>query len=288
MKLIALDLDGTTFNSKHEISRENLEAIQEAQEQGHKVMVLSGRALDEIKPDLEKYELRCPIGANNGASLYIRNQVVHMIPMQADQINKIALELDKEFIPYRVTTNKGVFTPKDYIQRLEKVLTAEDAKEKLEMYKAFSQRYGHQLINQIDDILNDQSISIQKYFVYTLDPIQKTRFESFLNSIDDLYIASTPLFMDIMHHQASKGNALKYMAEYFNIPHKDTVAIGDEVNDITMFNMAGLSIAMGNASEQVKKHSDVVTLTNDEHGVAYAINNYVLNEKYSFYENDNL
>ncbi|WP_026909097.1 Cof-type HAD-IIB family hydrolase [Paucisalibacillus globulus] len=276
MKLIALDLDGTTFNSRHEISKENLEVIQKAQEQGHKVMVLSGRALEEIKPDLEKYELLCPVGANNGASLFVMNQIVNMISLQPEQINKIVLEVDKEYLPYRITTNKGVFVPNDYVQRLQKVLTTEDDKKKLEIYKAYSERYGHQQIDHIEDILNDKSISIQKYFVYTLDPLQKSRFKTLLDLIDDLYIAATPLFMDIMHNQASKGNALKYMAEYYNIPLEDTVAIGDEVNDITMFQIAGLAIAMGNATDEVKKYSDVVTLTNDEHGVAYAINKYVL------------
>jgi Cof subfamily protein (haloacid dehalogenase superfamily) len=284
MKLIALDLDGTTFNSKKEISKENIEAIRKAQEQGHVVMVLSGRAIDEIKPDLEKHDLHCPVGANNGSALYVDNNLVNMIVFQPEQINKLALEFEKEHLPYTMSTNKGVYAPKDWDQRLEKVFSAGVVPEEFhqimdpEMFKNFQKQYGHRYFTQLEEIISNESISIQKFFITTLDPKQKKRVETFLDSIDEIYVASTSLFIDIMHHHASKGNALKYMADYLKIPIEDTVAIGDEINDITMFNVAGLSIAMGNASDAVKEHSDIVTLTNDEHGVAYAINNYVLNK----------
>ncbi|NGY88269.1 HAD hydrolase family protein [Bacillus megaterium] len=79
-----------------------------------------------------------------------------------------------------------------------------------------------------------------------------------------------------MNIKGNKGNGLKVMAKYFGIPLEDTVAIGDQFNDIPMFKVAGLSIAMANAEQEVKELSDVITLTNDENGVAYAIDNYVL------------
>ena len=69
------------------------------------------------------------------------------------------------------------------------------------------------------------------------------------------------------------------MAQHFNIPLEDTVAIGDENNDIPMFKVAGLSISMGNVTEEVKYCSDITTLNNDENGVAYAIENYILKER---------
>lgn len=279
MKLIALDLDGTTFNSNKEISKENIEAIKSAQVEGHKVMVLSGRARTEIIPDLERCGLHCPVGTNNGASIYINDQAVRMITLELEQIKAITSELNREFIPYTVATSKGVYAPEDWLQRLENMLTSSDKeKEELEMYKAFALAYGHQPFHHMNDLLNDESIQIQKYFAFTIDPIQKKRFETFLETIDDTNVASTNTFMDIMHRRASKGNALQFMAEYYQIPLKDTVAIGDESNDISMFNIAGLAIAMGNAHDMIKKHADVVTLTNDEHGVADAIHRYVLNE----------
>lgn len=70
MKLIALDLDGTTLNSKKEISEETLQAIKKAQQQGHIVMALSGRSEKSIHGQLTKYGLNCPVGASNGTALY--------------------------------------------------------------------------------------------------------------------------------------------------------------------------------------------------------------------------
>ncbi|MBS3680740.1 HAD family phosphatase [Ornithinibacillus massiliensis] len=282
MKLIALDLDGTTFNSKKDISEENRKAIQMAQQQGHIVMVLSGRAPNEIFPSLEKYGLHCHVGANNGASLYIDGQLVNLVKLQPEQCYKIAKELDKEYIPYTISTQKGVFAPLDWEQRLESMFSSSTRKHDvddgfdLELIKNFPLEYGHKHFKQIEDLIKDETNTIQKFFGITLDVHQKERIETFLHKLDDISIASTSLYFDIMHRHASKGNALSYMATYFEIPLEDTVAIGDESNDISMFQTAGLAVAMGNASDEVKKHSDVITLTNDENGVAFALNKYVL------------
>jgi hydroxymethylpyrimidine pyrophosphatase-like HAD family hydrolase len=79
-----------------------------------------------------------------------------------------------------------------------------------------------------------------------------------------------------MDTNGHKGNGIRVMAEYFNIPIENTVAIGDNFNDVPMLKTAGLSIAMENGDPAVKEIADVVTLTNNEHGVAHAIEKYVL------------
>ena len=79
MKLIALDLDGTTLNSKKVISEENLLSIKKAQQQGHIVMILSGRSPSSINDELKKYDLLCPIGGHNGTALYVNGQLIDSI-----------------------------------------------------------------------------------------------------------------------------------------------------------------------------------------------------------------
>ena len=66
----------------------------------------------------------------------------------------------------------------------------------------------------------------------------------------------------------SKGNALKIVSKYLNIPIENTVAIGNDKNDISMFEVAGLSVAVANASDDIKNKADHITLSNDEDGVA--------------------
>jgi hypothetical protein len=79
-----------------------------------------------------------------------------------------------------------------------------------------------------------------------------------------------------MDEKGNKGYGLKAVAKHYNIPLEQTIAIGDNFNDVPMLEAAGLSVAMGNAEPEVKEMCDIVTRTNDEHGVAYAIRQFVL------------
>ncbi|WP_042461554.1 Cof-type HAD-IIB family hydrolase [Neobacillus dielmonensis] len=285
MKLIALDLDGTTLNSKKEISPENLQVIKKAQQQGHIVMALSGRSPKSINMAIAKYGLDCPIGANNGTALYADGKLIELISFSRFQAQKIALEIEKEFMPYNFTTNKGSFGLKDWKERFDKVQSSGRVPQQYtesKHYKMFTTppwEYGHTLFENYEDILNNQKIKVQKFQVLALDPEQKERLRTRLEAIEGTYVtSSSPFNLELTHINGNKGNGLKAMARHFNIPLVDTVAIGDEKNDIPMFQSAGLSIAMGNAEEEVKQNSDFVTLTNDENGVAYAFEKYILKD----------
>ncbi|HLS08780.1 HAD family hydrolase, partial [Lentibacillus sp.] len=69
--------------------------------------------------------------------------------------------------------------------------------------------------------------------------------------------------------------ALKFIADYFNVPLADTFAIGDNLNDISMFEIAGRGIAMENAEQEVKERAAFITKDHNDSGVAYALRNYI-------------
>ncbi|QJX79953.1 Cof-type HAD-IIB family hydrolase [Priestia megaterium] len=284
MKLICLDMDGTTLSSTNEISKENIEAIRKAQEEGHIVMVLSGRAPESINATLEKYDLNCPIGGSNGTAVFADGNLLELTSLTKEQNKAAVSELDKEFVPYKIYTNKGIYVPQDWENRLNKVLSSGKIpseyykNENFErMTKIPDEAEGIQFFDSVQTLIEDNDITIQKFFILSLDPNQKDRLQVYLQEIEDTYITtSSPFNLEVMNIKGNKGNGLKVMAEYFGIPLEDTVAIGDQFNDIPMFKVAGLAIAMGNAEQEVKELSDVVTLTNDEHGVAFAIDKYVL------------
>lgn len=259
MKLIALDLDGTTLNSNNEISEENIRVIKKAQQLGHIIMVLSGRAPESIKAQLTKYGLDCPLGANNGTAVFADGKLLELISLTLSQNKKIVLELDKEFVPYKISTNKGVFAPRDWSQRLESVLASgrvPDEYFKDENFKKYTKsprELGQKVFDEIEEVLNNKEISVQKFLILGFDPEQKRRLQLNLEAIGETYVTgSTPFNLEVTNIRGNKGNGLKVMARHFNIPLKDTVAIGDENNDIPMFKVAGLSIAMGNAKEEAK------------------------------------
>ncbi|PGL71044.1 Cof-type HAD-IIB family hydrolase [Bacillus sp. AFS055030] len=285
MKLIALDLDGTTLNTNKFISEETLNSIKKAQAAGHIVMILSGRSPNSVKDELSKYDLNCPIGGHNGTALYVNGELIELNSLGGPQIQAIALEVEKEILPYNISTNKGIFAPSNWEQRFEQVVSSGRVpKEYFEnrhfkMFTTSPKVYGHSFFNKVHEIIDNEHFTIQKFLILTLDPKQMVRLEQKLRLIDETYVtSSSPFNLEVTHLNGNKGYGLKAMASYFNIPLENTVAIGDEKNDLPMLNIAGLSIAMGNAEEEVKLSSDVVTLSNDENGVAYAFEKYIFTE----------
>lgn len=132
---------------------------------------------------------------------------------------------------------------------------------------------------KIEDVVNNPELEISKFFILTFNAGHRAQLLSMLQEDTDIMVtASAPTNLEIMDKNGHKGNGLKQMAAHFNIPIEDTVAIGDNFNDVPMLEAAGLSVAMGNAEEDVKKLCDVVTLTNNEHGVAHAIEQFVLKQ----------
>ena len=95
--------------------------------------------------------------------------------------------------------------------------------------------------------------------------------ETFSSRTDVAMVVSFEHNFEMQHPDVSKGNALTKLAEHLNIPMKDTVAIGDNFNDVSMLKMAGLGIAMGNAEPEILAMAQSITRTNVEHGVAHAI-----------------
>jgi Cof subfamily protein (haloacid dehalogenase superfamily) len=95
---------------------------------------------------------------------------------------------------------------------------------------------------------------------------------------DSAAIARSQLYyLDVTHPLANKGAAVSALSKRLDIPLAQIAVIGDGGNDIPMFERAGLSIAMGNASSEVRRHADFVTESNDDEGFAHAVERYVLN-----------
>lgn len=89
---------------------------------------------------------------------------------------------------------------------------------------------------------------------------------------------SQPYYLDVTHKDANKGTVVDYLSRHLSIPAAEIATIGDQPNDILMFERSGLSIAMGNASDEVKKQASVATDSYNDEGFAKAIERFILNE----------
>jgi Cof subfamily protein (haloacid dehalogenase superfamily) len=108
-----------------------------------------------------------------------------------------------------------------------------------------------------------------------LDEIIPLIPESFMEKYT--VVKSTPFFLEILNKEVHKGAALERLATHLGLDRSEVMALGDNENDVTMIEYAGLGIAMANATENVKNAADIITASNDEHGVAEAIKQYILN-----------
>lgn len=281
-KLIAIDLDGTLLSSNIEISKENIQAIQKAQEAGHIVMICSGRAPEDIKTVIDQTPLQCPVAGSNGTMVIADGKLLSQVSINKEKVDNVAAILNEKQFPFKLYTSEGIYVAKTWADRMlafleknpevSKGLTPKEYKFMTEQPKESD---SIKLFEQIDDVLNKENIAIQKFFIPTISG--KAELIATLKEIEDISITTSgPFNIEIMDVNGHKGNGVKVMAEYFGIPIENTVAIGDNFNDVPMLEVAGLSIAMGNADPTVKDLADVVTLTNNEHGVAHAIEKYVL------------
>ena len=87
---------------------------------------------------------------------------------------------------------------------------------------------------------------------------------------------SQPYYLDVTHKQANKGGVVDYLAAHYNIGADEIATIGDQPNDTLMFRRSGMSIAMGNASEEVQKQATHVTESSENEGFAIAIERFIL------------
>lgn len=284
MKLIAIDLDGTLLSPEMEITKESIEALRKAQSHGNIVMICSGRAPEDIQQILKKYEISCPLAGSNGTVVKVDERVLESISMDRKDIVKIAEKLDEDRVPYRIYTNQGIYVPADWSERVafavEKDRIAIQGLSDEVYQRITEQPQKSSLIkhfNKYSELFNEKDLTVQKFFVLTLNSNTKTALSAYLGGISSIvFTSSGPLNIEVMDQNGNKGNALKKVAEYYGIPMEDTMAIGDNFNDIPMLELAGLSVAMGNADPLVKEMCDIVTHSNDKNGVAYAINQYIL------------
>lgn len=283
MKLIAIDLDGTLLTSKKEISEENIAAIKECQKKGHVVSICTGRSMTDVQKLLQETNLQCPVIAENGAILYLDNKILQRNPIANEHAEEIIDYLEEKNIFYQLYTDQGVYIPKygeKSIQfEMDGILNSDiDADE--EQLKQIAALYlQHTDTKSIESCkpLFLEPIHIHKIlpFSYQREKLKLLK-ENFIDNEELSITASYWHNLEINHTHAQKGNGLYTLANHLGILKEHTVAIGDGLNDMSMMEKANMSIAMGNAVEEIQAICRCKTLSNDNHGVAHALRLYVI------------
>jgi Cof subfamily protein (haloacid dehalogenase superfamily) len=272
-KLICIDMDGTLLNSKHKVSEISREAIKKAHDMDLHIVISTGR----IYADAEGYSnlvgVKSPVIASNGAIIKEKDksEVIYKSSIDKDLCIKLLDIFKKHGVKPSINTPDKIYCG-DIVMKL----FVEYLKVKRVMNKSINLKYIHSW-KQWENILNIEKDNIIKCEVINRNTNKINELRKELEKLDNIEIASSSNHnIEVTNKGVSKGKAIEILAKHYNIKREEIIAIGDSENDISMIEFAGVGIAMGNASEKVKKAADFITDTNDNEGVAKAINKYVL------------
>lgn len=272
-KLICVDMDGTVLNDEKKISEENKNAIKRAHEAGVKIAVCTGRLFTSAVIYADMLGIKAPVIASNGG--YIREKdkddVIYEMPLKKEDSKEIYKIVSKYHASMFFNTYDMVIANMEF----EDNYTYTRLNKELPENRRIKLIYPENMLDFIEK--NDSGILKCVCNFKDLDELNKLRKE--IESLNKFEVASSGKDnFEVMPKGVCKGRAVKVLGEFYNIDRKDIICIGDNENDLSMLEYAGLGIAMGNAEDEIKKTVGYVTDTNNNSGVAKAINKFIFGE----------
>lgn len=262
IKLIAIDIDGTLLNEHHQLADEVKLALQKKAKEGVKIVLCTGRPILGVQNYLDELgftgEDDYVITFNGALAQKVKSKEIlaHHTLTIADyyKMERLALELG---VHMHTETTEAMYTAN---KDISKYTVLESGMTNMPLHYCTAEEMDRDMIISKMMFIDDPAI---------LDAAIPNIPEKYLEEYE--FVKSMDFFLEILNKKATKGNALKDLAEQLGIQREEVMAIGDNMNDMTMIEYAGVGVAMGNAVPELKAIADQVTKTNAEHGVAYAV-----------------
>lgn len=268
-KILVLDIDGTLTNSKKEIPPRTKSAILKAQEKGAIVALASGRPSPGITHVANELEL----DRFGGYVLSFNGGVITNYQTKEVIFEKV---LPDGVIPvlYEEAKKAGVAI----VSYLDDAIVTETPEAKYIDYEAF---LNHMKVVKVDDFVDTLRSPVTKCLMVGDPEILVKEEERLKKKLGDRLnvFRSEPFFLEIMPQNIDKAYSLNKLLKHLKMTREEMIACGDGFNDRSMIEFAGLGVAMCNAQPEVKTVADLVTLTNDEEGVALVVEDYMLKEE---------
>ena len=266
-RLIAVDLDGTLVRSDQSISQRTIETLVQVQQMGVKVVVASGRptfGTAHVADTLRLKEFGGYVMSYNGGEIY----------NWGTRSRLHAQMLDEDVIPYLYTCAREHGLPIMTYMSKEVVSEVEDNE-----YIRYSAMRNRMSIRKVDDFVSaTKGAGIVKCIIVgdpTLLPALEAELQTALKGKAGAF-RSEPFFLEIVPEGIDKGMGLSILLDKIGMKQSELIAFGDAYNDIPMLKFAGMGVAMGNAAEEIKKAADMVAQSNNDDGVALAVENLIL------------
>ena len=271
IKLIAFDLDGTVLDSLKRLSGRNRAALKACAEKGIVLVPATGRAAAGISPAIRDIPgVRYGITTNGGTITDLKTgEILDRQTISCEKALRLMKVISRYHAMYDPYINgRGITQPEFYDHMDEFGLTPVIQ----EMVRA-----TRDVVLNIQDYVKQTGAEVEKINIYLADLKDREPLQRELEQEEGLSITSS-LYnnLEVNDAKATKGQALKRLADYLNIPMEAVMAFGDGGNDLSMIQAAGTGVAMANGLETVKAAADYITLDNDQDGVAYAIEKLIL------------
>ncbi|HLI96947.1 MAG TPA: Cof-type HAD-IIB family hydrolase [Candidatus Baltobacteraceae bacterium] len=257
--LIALDLDGTLLNSREEISPRNRRAIRRALDAGIRIVLVTGRGVDTPIRISRELGLNLPIICAHGALTkdFLANKTLGHVPVPLQyakpmvefaERNGLSIALYSEEVFYRLEGSK-LYMEDMVGPAWREVKTFEDV---MHAPPTFIRFLGEDSVSSMQREFGDLPLHF--------------KYEQWMDFVE----------CAVTNREATKQRALARLCADFQVPSERVLAVGDSRNDVPMLRWAGMGIAMGNALAEVRQSVRYVTGTNDEDGVALALERFAL------------
>ncbi|KAA9031637.1 Cof-type HAD-IIB family hydrolase [Niallia endozanthoxylica] len=265
-RMLALNIDGTLLQTNGKIHKSTKEAIEYVQQKGIYVTLVTSRTFASAKKVAKALKLDNILITHRGA--YIAKEIgkpIHAARIQENITYDLVRLLEGFPCQIRLVHENYSLANKYKLNHnllAKTVFTTGDP--------VF---YSQQFVDSIGDMIIDEPAnpsSIEVYFEYKDDLIDvQEAIQRMFTEVDCK--ALNELRLDIVPVRVSKLNGLLYLAERLGISRNEIVCIGDDSDDIEMIEAAGLGVAMGNASVEVKRAADWITRSQNQQGVAYMV-----------------
>ncbi|WP_146037409.1 Cof-type HAD-IIB family hydrolase [Bacteroidetes bacterium endosymbiont of Geopemphigus sp.] len=274
IQAVFTDIDGTLLKSNHTISHQNQKAIKKVREKGIPVFLATGRSGRDAQEYYKILDLDTPAVCMNGAYIVdLKNK--HVLKEEKIPLD-LVIEMKEALEPLHLSAtyySKDRWITQEITPVIKREVKVIGFSIEVMPFEDILKNWpgSHNGPNKIGLLSNNEKQLLESYELLI------KKFEGRLN------IQRSQLnFLEVISPEVSKKRGIEYLLkanpEQYPFLREHIMTVGDSDNDIEMLRWAGVSVAMDNAPEHVKKAAKILTLSNREDGLAHALNKYILNE----------
>lgn len=264
VKILLIDVDGTLCGRDNKVPSSACDAIKAIKAHGHKVFIVTGRALAEIYDDILAIGFDGIIGGN-GSYIKVDNKMLKHEIIDNIMVERLRKWMDEQQIGYYLECNSGLYANKYFKEKFA-----------LNIYNGNNQQAEKELAKVFPNLIyeNKEVIDVNKISFILDSKVQLEQAKLLFGNdikVDSWGVFEHDQFGEFSLHNIDKASSVELLLTYLNKTWDDTIAFGDSIVDIDMIKKAKVGVAMGNAKQALKDVADLVCDDVDNDGLAKAL-----------------